>query len=152
MFLRATTMGQGCERANGQTTVSSGSRMCPSASPADLLMRLTGSPSRTPIQPVPETILERVIGLREMFPEPVQKALETTASYGSWAVKGGASFGGKSLWVLSTSLIVLFLPAVWEAEKDQVYQQQDDARRQQEQLVSPRHLSRPCGCVPRRLS
>ena len=87
------------------------------------------------LEPLPESLLERVAGLKEMFPERVQNVLDTSFSWGNWAVRGGLSFGGKALWVVSTSLIVLVVPAIMEAEKDQMVEQQEQARRQQQELL-----------------
>ena len=59
-----------------------------------------------------ETITERIWGLTEMFPEPVQRATDTISNYTIYGVKVSWKFARNSLWALSTSFAIGILPLV----------------------------------------
>lgn len=79
---------------------------------------------------VDETLIERLVGLTEMFPESVRKGSRNAAR----GLTGGASwlynFTGKSLWIMSTSFVVLALPVIFEVERVQTEEAQLQQQRQ----------------------
>lgn len=81
---------------------------------------------------IDETLTERLIGLTEMFPESVRNATSATAS----GVVSGAKWlydkAGKTVWILSTSFVILALPVIFEVERVQT----EEAQLQQQKQVS----------------
>eukprot|EP00800_Vazella_pourtalesii_P002079 TRINITY_DN11921_c0_g1_i1.p1 TRINITY_DN11921_c0_g1~~TRINITY_DN11921_c0_g1_i1.p1 ORF type:complete len:116 (+),score=22.86 TRINITY_DN11921_c0_g1_i1:78-425(+) len=74
---------------------------------------MTALEDRTAVEEVvPESILERIWGLTEMFPEQVQKATATLTTYSTKALKVSWKFTRSSLWILSTSFAIGILPLV----------------------------------------
>eukprot|EP00117_Sycon_ciliatum_P003233 scpid94796/ scgid8119/ len=65
------------------------------------------------LETVEETTMERLWGLTEMIPESAYSVTNTTYAGGKAIVK----FVRSSIWIVSTSLIVLALPAALEAER-----------------------------------
>ncbi|XP_071264770.1 mitochondrial import receptor subunit TOM22 homolog [Salvelinus alpinus] len=77
-----------------------------------------------------ETILERLWGLTEMFPDTLRSAAEVTASGSVTVAKKLYSFSRAALWVGTTSFMILVLPVVFETESLQLEQQQLQQQRQ----------------------
>ncbi|XP_038831177.1 mitochondrial import receptor subunit TOM22 homolog [Salvelinus fontinalis] len=77
-----------------------------------------------------ETILERLWGLTEMFPDTLRSAAEVTASGSVTVAKKLYSFSRAALWVGTTSFMILVLPVVFETERLQLEQQQLQQQRQ----------------------
>ena len=77
-----------------------------------------------------ETILERIAALGEMFPERVRNAASASMSYSSKGAKWLYSFTGKSLWIISTSFVILALPVIFEVERVQTEEAQLQQQRQ----------------------
>ena len=66
-----------------------------------------------------ESILDRIAALKDIIPQKQRDRLSsgfTTVS--SWS-KTGATFVGKSAWVITTSMLLLVLPLALEIEKEQ---------------------------------
>ncbi|KAI9287562.1 mitochondrial outer membrane translocase complex, subunit Tom22 [Umbelopsis sp. AD052] len=66
-----------------------------------------------------ESILDRITALKDIIPQKQRDRLSsgfTTIS--SWS-KTGATFVGKSAWVITTSMLLLVLPLALEIEKEQ---------------------------------
>ncbi|XP_026463260.1 LOW QUALITY PROTEIN: mitochondrial import receptor subunit TOM22 homolog [Ctenocephalides felis] len=79
-----------------------------------------------------ETLAERLIGLTEMFPEPVRKAV-SKLTYNSYrGVKGLYAFSCAATWLFFSSSIILFAPVMVEVERAQMEQMQ---RSQQKQVL-----------------
>jgi len=77
-----------------------------------------------------ETLVERLIGLTEMFPEKLRSVVCNVSS-SSWA--GGKwlySAGRVGLWVLASSATILALPVMFENERSQMEEQQIQQQRQ----------------------
>ncbi len=56
-------------------------------------------------------------------------------------VKGTVKFGGKTLWVVSSSALLLFLPVLYENEMDTAIEMQEKQHStQQQHLVNPHRL------------
>ncbi|XP_016397927.1 mitochondrial import receptor subunit TOM22 homolog [Sinocyclocheilus rhinocerous] len=77
-----------------------------------------------------ETLLERLWGLTEMFPESLQSAAEVSAQCSLSVAKKLYSFSRSALWVGTTSFMILVLPVVFETERLQLEQQQLQQQRQ----------------------
>ncbi|XP_064806601.1 mitochondrial import receptor subunit TOM22 homolog [Oncorhynchus masou masou] len=77
-----------------------------------------------------ETIMERLWGLTEMFPDTLRSAAEVTASGSVTVAKKLYSFSRAALWVGTTSFMILVLPVVFETERLQLEQQQLQQQRQ----------------------
>ncbi|XP_076459734.1 mitochondrial import receptor subunit TOM22 homolog [Babylonia areolata] len=82
-----------------------------------------------------ETLAERLWGLTEMFPAPVQKLIETSFNMSFSALKAGYSLGRVALWVAASSSAILVLPVVFESERAQ--QQQQELQQQRQILLGP---------------
>lgn len=84
------------------------------------------------VDEIDETLTERLIGLTEMFPESVRKGSSTAVK----GVVGGAkwlyNFTGKTVWIVSTSFVILALPVIFEVERVQT----EEAQLQQQRQVS----------------
>ncbi|KAG2222836.1 hypothetical protein INT45_000451 [Circinella minor] len=66
-----------------------------------------------------ESILDRIAALKEIIPLKHRNRLASGAStLTSWS-KTGATFVGKSAWVITTSMLLLVLPLALEIEKEQ---------------------------------
>ncbi|PWA21931.1 hypothetical protein CCH79_00015669, partial [Gambusia affinis] len=77
-----------------------------------------------------ETLVERLWGLTEMFPDTVRTAAETSAQCSVSVLKKFYSFSRSALWVGTTSFMILVLPVVFETERLQLEQQQLQQQRQ----------------------
>lgn len=77
-----------------------------------------------------ETLMERLWGLTEMFPDTVRNAAEVSANCSVSLAKQFYSFSRAALWVGTTSFMILVLPVVFETERLQLEQQQLQQQRQ----------------------
>lgn len=77
-----------------------------------------------------ETLMERLWGLSEMFPDSVRTAAELSAQCSVSLAKKCYSFSRAALWVGTTSFMILVLPVVFETERLQLEQQQLQQQRQ----------------------
>ncbi|KAH8555710.1 mitochondrial outer membrane translocase complex, subunit Tom22 [Umbelopsis sp. PMI_123] len=88
-----------------------------------------------------ESILDRIAALKDIIPQKQRDRLSsgfTTLS--SWS-KTGATFVGKSAWVITTSMLLLVLPLALEIEKEQaLVAYEKEALQQQgaaQQMINP---------------
>ncbi|XP_027045867.1 mitochondrial import receptor subunit TOM22 homolog isoform X2 [Pocillopora damicornis] len=79
---------------------------------------------------VDETLIERLIGLTEMFPESVRQGSRNAARGVAIGARWLYNFTGKSLWIMSTSFVVLALPVIFEVERVQTEEAQLQQQRQ----------------------
>ncbi|KAF4085144.1 hypothetical protein AMELA_G00114070 [Ameiurus melas] len=77
-----------------------------------------------------ETVLERLWGLTEMFPDTLRSAAEVSAQCSLSLAKKVYSFSRTALWIGTTSFMILVLPVVFETERLQLEQQQLQQQRQ----------------------
>lgn len=84
------------------------------------------------LQNLDETLTERLVGLTEMFPESVRKGTSTAAKGMVSSAKWLYSVTGKTIWILSTSFVILALPVIFEVERVQT----EEAQLQQQRQVS----------------
>jgi len=79
-----------------------------------------------------ESLYDRVVALQDIIP-PRQRALLTnTYSTASDLVTQGLSFGGKALWVISTSTLLVMLPWAMAYGDEQMLQAEEEKLRQQQ--------------------
>jgi len=70
-----------------------------------------------------ETFYERISALKDIIPPRSRRHITSTVSALTSATKTGLSFGGKALWVISTSAFLLGVPwALAYAEEEQYVQ------------------------------
>ncbi|KAM6951632.1 mitochondrial import receptor subunit TOM22 homolog [Aplochiton taeniatus] len=77
-----------------------------------------------------ETLMERLWGLTEMFPETLRTAAEVSAQGSVSVAKKLYSFSRAAMWMGTTSFMILVLPVVFETERLQLEQQQLQQQRQ----------------------
>jgi import receptor subunit TOM22 len=82
------------------------------------------------MQDLDETLVERLIGLTEMFPEPIRNAVSKTSSFSWKAVQWGFSFSKSALWVAMSASTILVLPVMFENERAQMLDQQKQQEKQ----------------------
>ncbi|MCJ1427250.1 mitochondrial import receptor protein [Sticta canariensis] len=76
-----------------------------------------------------ETISERVLALRDMVSPSTRRRISSTASQFAKIVKGGAWWGGKGLWVLTASALMVGVPwAMAFVEEQQVMEMEREQR------------------------
>ncbi|KAF0025184.1 hypothetical protein F2P81_022065 [Scophthalmus maximus] len=78
-----------------------------------------------------ETLMERLWGLTEMFPDTMRSAAEVSAQCSVSLAKKFYSFSRSALWMGTTSFMILVLPVVFETERLQLEQQQLQQQRQE---------------------
>lgn len=96
-----------------------------------------------------ESLLERLAALKDIVPPTYRKNIAAAAETGySWASKG-LSLSGKTLWVVSTSVLLLGVPwALAFSEEQQVQEMEREMRAQQganEVCVNARYGGRMSG-------
>eukprot|EP01137_Pigoraptor_chileana_P032351 Opistho-2@21590 len=88
-----------------------------------------------------ESIFERIAALKEIVPEAHRDRISVVASVVAGATKGLLRFGGKTAWVVTTSVLLLVLPLGMEVEKEQQLiaweNEQKAAVQQQRQMLQP---------------
>lgn len=77
-----------------------------------------------------ESLIERLVGLTEMFPERVRNASSVAFQYGVRGIKRGYSFTRSAMWITTTSFVILILPVLFETEMAQMEQAQIQKQRQ----------------------
>eukprot|EP01135_Chromosphaera_perkinsii_P004328 Nk52_evm20s277 gene=Nk52_evmTU20s277 len=94
-----------------------------------------------------ETLVERICALKELVPDK-QRAMIYDAA--CWVGRNGwqaTRFGGKALWVLSTTALLLVVPLGMEIEKEQMMAMYEQEEAQKRQLVnSPK--ANPAAAAP----
>ncbi|KAI1822982.1 mitochondrial outer membrane translocase complex, subunit Tom22 [Xylaria intraflava] len=79
--------------------------------------------------PSDETLAERLYALRDMVPPQTRGYIANTVSTASNAVKSALSFSGKTLWVISSSALLLGIPwALLWAEEQQVLEMEKEMK------------------------
>ncbi|KAK3648548.1 mitochondrial import receptor subunit Tom22 [Elasticomyces elasticus] len=82
--------------------------------------------------PEDETLLDRIVALKDIIPPTYRKSLSDATSTGyTWGARA-ASFSGSALWVISTSALLLGVPwALAFSEEQQVQEMEREMRMQQ---------------------
>lgn len=82
--------------------------------------------------PEDETLYERIQALQDMVSPRNRRLLSSTFSSASAWFKSGVVFGGKALWVVSTSALLLGVPwALAYAEEQQMVEMEREMKQQQ---------------------
>ncbi|OUC43782.1 putative ATP synthase F0, A subunit [Trichinella nativa] len=84
---------------------------------------------------IEETVAERLIGLTEMFPEGMQKAIFTICSTASELGRKLFVFTRSAMWIAASSAMILILPVMFE--KDRADFQQMHLQQQNQILFGP---------------
>jgi len=95
-----------------------------------------------------ETLVERLVGLTEMFPEGVRDFSYNTAVCMKKCAKGFYSFSCTATWLIFSSSAILFAPLIFEIERAQMEEAQ---RNQQKQVLLGPNSTMPsagAGCFP----
>ncbi|BHF79346.1 Mitochondrial import receptor subunit TOM22 [Sparganum proliferum] len=82
-----------------------------------------------------ETLVERLIGLTEMFPESFRNGVCTSVSAVLTGIKGTYSLSRGLLWFIASTSTVCFLPLLLELERVQVEEQ--EAVEQRTMMLGP---------------
>lgn len=77
-----------------------------------------------------ETILERILGLAEMFPESVRVGACTVASGSLASLKWAYSLSRSASWIMFSSSAILFMPIMIETERMGMEEMQKQQQRQ----------------------
>jgi len=79
--------------------------------------------------PTEETLADRLLALKDIIPPATRSYIANTVSKTTYYVKGGLGFGGKALFVLSTSALLLGVPwALAFAEEQQQIDMEKEMR------------------------
>ncbi|KRX69791.1 UNC93-like protein MFSD11 [Trichinella sp. T6] len=87
------------------------------------------------LKDIEETVAERLIGLTEMFPEGMQKAIFTICSTASELGRKLFVFTRSAMWIAASSAMILILPVMFE--KDRADFQQMHLQQQNQILFGP---------------
>ncbi|VDM02261.1 unnamed protein product [Schistocephalus solidus] len=82
-----------------------------------------------------ETLVERLIGLTEMFPESFRNGVCSSVSAALTRIKGTYSMGRGLLWFIASTSTICFLPLLLELERIQVEEQ--EAVEQRTMMLGP---------------
>ncbi|GFN98409.1 mitochondrial import receptor subunit tom22-like protein [Plakobranchus ocellatus] len=82
-----------------------------------------------------ESLSERLIGLTEMFPEPIRKVCCSAGSLVVSVSKTGVWLARNALWIASSSAVILVLPVIFESERAQ--QHEEHLQQQRQILLGP---------------
>lgn len=79
--------------------------------------------------PANETLADRLYALRDIIPPQTRTSIANKVNATAGAVKSVLSFGGKTLWVISTSALILGVPwALSWAEEQQVIEMEKEMK------------------------
>lgn len=72
-----------------------------------------------------ETLYERIAALQDIIPAPTRRALASKYNTATSWVKSGLALGGKTLWVVSTSALLLGVPWALAYSEEQMIVEQE---------------------------
>ncbi|KAF9739016.1 hypothetical protein PMIN06_012114 [Paraphaeosphaeria minitans] len=88
-----------------------------------------------------ETFYERVAALQDIIPAPTRRALASKYNTATSWVKSGLALGGKTLWVVSTSALLLGVPWALAYSEEQMIVEQEKMemanQRAQNEFMAP---------------
>ncbi|XP_017844269.1 mitochondrial import receptor subunit TOM22 homolog isoform X2 [Drosophila busckii] len=67
-----------------------------------------------------ESMGERLVGLTEMFPEPLRNAVGTVVTTTAKSFRSLYHFSCNASWIFFTSSVILFAPVIFETERAQI--------------------------------
>jgi import receptor subunit TOM22 len=77
--------------------------------------------------PVDETLYERILALQDMIPASTRRSVSSKVSTTTSWLKSGLFMGGKTLWVVSTSALLLGVPWALAYSEEQMIVEQERA-------------------------
>jgi len=90
--------------------------------------------------PLDETLYERIVALKDMIPPSRRAQIQNSFDWTYGWVSAGLSFGGKSMWILSTSALMLGVPYVLAyTEEQQMLEMEKEMQMQQNvnEMITP---------------
>jgi hypothetical protein len=79
--------------------------------------------------PVEETLTDRILALKDIIPPTTRSYIASKVESGTGWVKSGLLFGGKTLWIVSTSALLLGVPwALAFVEEQQVVEMENEMK------------------------
>ena len=88
-----------------------------------------------------ETLYERLLALQDIIPASTRRSVSSKVSTASDWVKSGLLLGGKTLWVVSTSALLLGVPWALAYSEEQMIVEQERAelmnQRAQNEFMTP---------------
>ncbi|KAG8631020.1 hypothetical protein KVT40_000160 [Elsinoe batatas] len=79
-----------------------------------------------------ESLLDRLVALKDIIPPTARKNISASFDSASSLVKSGISIGGKTLWVVSTSVLLVGVPwALALAEEQQMEMMEREMKAQE---------------------
>ncbi|KAK3064162.1 hypothetical protein LTS18_009657 [Coniosporium uncinatum] len=80
-----------------------------------------------------ETLLDRITALKDIVPASTRRQLVSTTNTAYSYLSTGAAWGGKALWIVSTSALLLGVPwALAYAEEQQMIEMEREMKMQQQ--------------------
>ncbi|VDD92127.1 unnamed protein product [Enterobius vermicularis] len=85
---------------------------------------------RIPDDELEETIMERIVGLGEMFPISVRRKARSSVEWTTWAIQSSFSLAKSLIWIGATTTMITLLPYIIEKEKSDLEKSQVAQQRQ----------------------
>ena len=79
-----------------------------------------------------ETLYERIAALQDIIPASTRRSVSSKVSTATSWVKSGLTMGGKTLWVVSTSVLLLGVPWALAYSEEQMIVEQERAELMQQ--------------------
>ncbi|KIY04184.1 uncharacterized protein Z520_00876 [Fonsecaea multimorphosa CBS 102226] len=83
--------------------------------------------------PLDETLLDRLAALRDIVPPKTRARLASATQSVYSAANASITYGGKSLWVIATSILLLGIPYALALGEEQQYMEEERQRTMMEQ-------------------
>jgi hypothetical protein len=93
----------------------------------DIVATLESDTSSIASAPTDETLYERILALQDMIPASTRRSIQSKVSTTSSWLKSGLFMGGKTLWVVSTSALLLGVPWALAYSEEQMIVEQERA-------------------------
>ena len=91
--------------------------------------------------PTDETLYERIVALQDIIPASTRRSISSKVNTTSSWIKSSLLFGGKTLWVVSTSALLLGVPWALAYSEEQMIVEQEraelQAQRAQNEFMAP---------------
>ncbi|BFZ53329.1 mitochondrial import receptor subunit Tom22 [Savitreella phatthalungensis] len=78
-------------------------------------------------EPLDETLYERLVALKDIIPPPTRARLSNAVSTGKSGLSTVALLGGKSLWAITSSLLLIGIPFMMAVEAEAQVQEEQKA-------------------------
>ncbi|KAL1593115.1 mitochondrial import receptor subunit Tom22 [Paraconiothyrium brasiliense] len=99
-----------------------------------------------------ETLYERIAALQDIIPAHTRRSIASKYNTAASYVKSGLSLGGKTLWVVSTSALLLGVPWALAYSEEQMIIEQEKMelanQRAQNEFMAPSAGGQPQGAKP----